>query len=356
VDAAAVKIGGSGVESRVALIHHSRIPFAKAMREEIRSAFGGSAEDVCRMNFRLGRVFGEAAIRCVGDSGVEMRNVDAVSSHGQTICHIPPIGGRGGSTLQIGEPSVIARMTGVPVVSDFRAADMAAGGQGAPLVPYADYILFRRKDSVRAIQNIGGIANVTVVTPSMEDITAFDTGPGNCLMDDAMRALYGRPFDRGGAIARKGRVDSETLGRLLSHPYFLRKPPKSTGRELFGDNILRWLLKKKLRHEDVISTLAHFTALSIKNAYERFILKRYKLDEIIVSGGGTKNGYLMSIIRDVFKPVKVVFIDALGIPSGAKEALSFAILANETLSGNPSNLPNATGARERVILGKITLP
>lgn len=350
VDAAVVRFRGRRAE----LVHHCRYPYPASLRKKIKSAFGGSAKEACALNFLLGEVFGRAALRCAFEAGVRLRDIEAVASHGQTICHIPPSGAHGGSTLQVGEPAVIALRTGLPVVSDFRAADMAAGGQGAPLVPYADWLFFKGS-LVRAVQNIGGIANVTVVMPKKEDVVAFDTGPGNCLIDEAMGLLYGRPFDRGGRVAESGTPDMRLLNRLLKHPYFSKKPPKSTGRETFGEALARGAAGGR-KKADVVSTLTHLTARSIRNAYEEFIFPHFGLDEIILAGGGTKNKYLVGLLKGLFRPIKVALIDEYGIPSAAKEAMSFAVLARETLSGRPSNLPGATGASRPVVLGKITPP
>jgi anhydro-N-acetylmuramic acid kinase len=283
--------------------------------------------------------------------------VEAVASHGQTIYHIPPERGRKGSTLQIGEAAVIAQRTGVKVVSDFRTADMALGGQGAPLVPFADHVLFRDRATCCA-QNLGGIANVTVVTEKREDVFAFDTGPGGCLIDEAMRALFGKPFDRGGRVARKGTPDRRLLERLLGHPYFAKRPPKSTGRETFGIAMLKPILNhtRKSRPEDVVATLTRLTARSIGDAYERFILKEHYIEEVILSGGGAKNSFMVELLREELSPLKITLIDELGIPAEAKEAMSFAILARETLAGRPSSLPRATCASRAAVLGKITQP
>ncbi len=357
VDAALVRISGSGLKTMVKLLCHHHLVYPSSFRSRIASLLDGRPPDICRMNFELGDFFSKAALACINRSDLNMAQVDAIASHGQTVYHIPPELNRRGATLQIGEPAVIAHRTGLPVISDFRTADIARNGHGAPLVPYADYILFRRKGMVRAVQNIGGIANVTVVTPAIEDVIAFDTGPGICLIDEAMNLLFKKPFDKNGLIAKSGRVDTAILKELLSHPYFSKKPPKSTGREVFGRDLLHGISqKKRLRPEDLIATLTHLTAHSIKLSYERYILRQYNIHEIIIAGGGSRNPYLVSILKEVFKPIEIKPSEAYGIPSQAKEAMSFAILANETLSGNPSNLPRVTGATGRVILGKITLP
>jgi anhydro-N-acetylmuramic acid kinase len=353
VDAALV----SFIRNRPSLIKHVHVPYTPSQREEIASAFDGRTEDVCRLNFALGEVFAGAALKCMKDAGVSPREVEAVASHGQTIYHIPPDRGKKGSTLQIGEPAVIAQKTGVKVVSDFRTADMALGGQGAPLVPFADWVLFKHSAPC-LVQNIGGIANVTVVTKKLQDVFAFDTGPGNCLVNDATQALFGKPFDRGGKIAKKGRPDMKLLERLLGHPYFAKRPPKSTGRETFGTRMLRAMITRdrKTRPEDIITTLTHLTARSISGAYKRYVFRKHKIREVILSGGGARNTFLVEILRDYLAPVDVVLMDEYGIPDEAKEAMSFAILANETLRGRPSSLPRVTGASRAAVLGKITPP
>lgn len=356
VDAVLARVAGSGTSTRLELLAHAPHRYPPLLRESISRAFEGSAAEICALNFRLGEVFARAARECAHAAGVDMSRVDAVASHGQTICHIPPTGGRGGATLQIGEPAVIAQRTGVPVVSDFRAADMAVGGEGAPLVPFADYVLFRKR-AFCAVQNIGGIANVTVVAPDLEGVYAFDTGPGNSLMDEVALMFLKKPFDRGGALAKKGAPERGLLKKLLAHPYFRKPPPKSTGREVFGKAMLERVLRRhRLRAEDFMATLAHFTAASIRDAYRRFVLPRHELREAVFSGGGTRNKFLMELVREYLQPLTVRLIEEFGIPSAAKEALSFTVLANETLSGRPSNLPGATGAERPVRLGKITHP
>lgn len=353
VDAALV----SFVRSRPRLVKHTHIAYPPALRQGIASAFEGSTEAVCRLNFALGEAFARAALRCLREAGVAPPEVEAVASHGQTIHHIPPRGRRPGSTLQIGEPAVIAQRTGIKVVSDFRTADMALGGQGAPLVPFADHVLFRSRATC-CVQNLGGIANVTVVTPAIDEVFAFDTGPGNSLIDEAMRALFGKPMDRGGKVARKGKPDARLLSRLLGLPYFRKRPPKSTGRETFGSEMLKAILarSRKMRPEDVAATLTHFTARSIKDAYARFVFPKHDVKEVILSGGGARNTFLVGLLREELSPARVKLIDEFGIPAEAKEAMSFAILANETLRGRPSSLPRVTGASRAAVLGKITLP
>ncbi len=370
VDAALVELGGLSAgglsRAKVKLLHFASYPYPGKIRKEIASASACCTPDICRLNFSLGAFFAKAANACISASGIRP---DAIASHGQTVFHIPPgpplPGGkkRPGSTLQIGEPSLIAQLTGVAVVAGFRPADMAVGGQGAPLVPFADHVLFRDKKGkkVRAVQNIGGIANVTVVTPSIDDVIAFDTGPGNCLIDLAMELFFSRPMDKGGKTASEGKPDKALLKKLgnLSLNYLKMPPPKSTGREFFSGYFLERALKGAnpgISPGDVISTLTHFTAMTISDAYRRHILGRYPVEEIILCGGGTKNAFLVGLIENYLSPIKISRIDEYDIPSSAKEAMSFAILANETLCGRPSNVPGATGAARKVILGGIYLP
>ena len=243
---------------------------------------------------------------------------------------------------------------------------MAVGGHGAPLVPLADHILFHEKGKGTVVQNIGGIANLTVVTERLEDVIAFDSGPGNSLIDEAVKELTGEKetFDKDGRMASKGKVDKALLEELINHPYLKASPPKSTGRELFGREMAILLVeasrKKKRKPEDLIATLTRFTAESIYDAYKRFVFPKYNVDQIVLTGGGSKNPVMVGYLRKLFMKVgkahpTVELIDDLGIPSSAKEALSFAILGNETISGNPANLPKATGAKKAVVLGKISL-
>ncbi|MBI4746250.1 MAG: anhydro-N-acetylmuramic acid kinase [Deltaproteobacteria bacterium] len=372
IDAAIVKISGrwSVVGGRqkieaVKLLYHNTYPYNAEVKKRIGKAFNGTTEDICRLNFELGEAFADAALKCIKEAGLKPEDIEIIASHGQTIYHIPPLEGEKGSTLQIGEAAVIAERTGILTVSDFRSRDMAAGGHGAPLVPLADHILFHKEGKVTVVQNIGGIANLTVVTERLEDVVAFDSGPGNSLIDEAVKELTGGNFDKDGRMASKGKVDAALLEELMNHPYLKADPPKSTGRELFGREMAILLVeasrKKKRKPEDLIATLTRFTAGSIYNACERFVFPKYKVDQIVLTGGGSKNPVMVGYLKELFvesglKPAStVVFIDDLGIPSSAKEALSFAILGNETISGNPSNLPKATGAKKSVILGKISL-
>src|SRR3990172_1658440 len=259
VDAALVEIPLNQPLINIKLIRHLHIPYSKHLRDEIRMAFNGNTELICRLNFKLGDIFATAVLSLIKDTGFTSNDINAIASHGQTIHHIPPSGKLPGSTLQIGEASVIAEQTGILTISDFRTADMAAGGQGAPLVPMADYLLFKESGKVKAVLNIGGIANVTIVRDKMDDTIAFDIGPGNSLIDEAMLLISAgnKSYDKDGAFAKSGRPAPKLLNELLSHPYFKKKLPKSTGRETFGTTMVRDILKKyrKHKHQDILSTL-----------------------------------------------------------------------------------------------------
>ncbi len=360
VDAALVRLTGFGPSSRVELVVWATYPYPSHLRERIGEAMMGTVEEICRLNFDLGEVFAEAALRLLSEAGIAREEVDLIASHGQTLVHLPPSEGRSGATLQVGEGAVIAQRTGVVTVSDFRVRDLAAGGQGAPLVAYADYVLFHQPGQVAAVQNLGGIANVTLVPDRLEAVIAFDTGPGNALLDEAVRLLTdGREaMDRDGERAARGRADAALLDALLAHPFFVLSPPKSTGRETFGRALVESIRfdHPDLSGEDLLATLTALTVRSIAQAYEQFLLPRFhNLDRVILTGGGCRNPVLVEGIRQALSPIPVVRIDDLGIPHQAKEALSFAILANETLAGRPGNVPSATGAKETVVLGKISL-
>jgi len=306
--------------------------------------------DISSLNFTLGEVFADAVIKLCRKNRIDLRTIDLISSHGQTIYHNP--NGKTPSTLQIGEPAVIAYKTGITTVADFRPKDIAAGGQGAPLVPFADYFLFKSNKN-RAIQNIGGIANVTYLAANCKskDIIAFDTGPGNMIIDRlAFLVTKGRQnFDKDGKIATKGKVNIKILNQMLRHPYFCKKPPKSTGREMFGREYTD-VFYKKLPNEDIIATATAFTAVSVAEAYKKFLPKMP--DEIILCGGGARNKTLVKMLRQNIKS-KILFTDDFGINGDAKEAVSFAILAYATIKEIANNIPSATGAKKAITLGKI---
>lgn len=363
VDAALVRIKGSGMETEVELIEFLCMPYSPAIVKrlgEIESS--GTIRDVCELNFLIGNAFSKAALEVIKKAGLSVGEVDLIGSHGQTVYHNPPSYGKGiPSTLQLGEADVIAECTGITTVADFRTRDVAAGGEGAPLVSYVDYILFREPGSVRIAQNIGGIANATVITERVEDVLAFDTGPGNALMDGLLIAATGgrKRYDREGKIASKGRVNRELLKKLLEHPYFVKPLPKSTGREVFGMQKVGQLYKMvksgRVLLEDMMRTLLEFTVESIALSYEQFVFSRWRVKEVILSGGGARNLFLLERLRKRLSPLELSLSDNYGIPVEAKEAVAFAVLANELVSGNAANIPSATGAKRRVFLGKISI-
>lgn len=358
VDAALVGIEGEGDCLAVSPLAHLTRSFAPSLGDEIRRASRcGSVSEICALNFRLGEVFAQAALDVIANARLTAHDVDAIGSHGQTVHHVPPTRGRAGSTLQLAEPCVIAERTGIATVAEFRYRDVAAGGHGAPLVPYADLLLLRDQRRARAIQNIGGIANVTYLPAgaTVENVIAFDTGPGNMLLDGLARRLLSRELDRDGEGAAAGRVVPELLCAMKRHPFFSQPPPRSTGREDFGDDyierLLAWPCARGLRPEDLLATACALTADSIVEAYDRWLPAMP--DEVIVAGGGAHNRTLMMMLREGLGDVPVRPVEDFGIPSDAREAISFAILADATLRGMAGNVPWATGAAGPRVLGKI---
>ncbi len=369
IDAAVVRLDGSAPSLKWKVLGHSHSLFTSELRAEIFACFRpetGSVDRLCRLNFALGRALGTAALEAVHEAGLSMTEIDLIGSHGQTLWHEPPVGGMG-STLQLGEPAIIAEMTGVPVVSNFRTRDMSAGGQGAPLVPLADWLLLSHPTKIRAAQNIGGIANVTFLPPvsvmesqsiQTKGVSAFDTGPGNMLIDEAVRlATEGAwDHDHDGILAAQGQVDESLLADWLAEPYFQQKPPRTTGRELFGRQraVEYWSQARRqgLGPNDIVATLTALTVRSIEHAYRTF-LPAFP-DEVIVSGGGALNPTLMAIMAKRLSPANVTTSDEYGLGIEAKEAVAFGVLAYETWHKRPGNIPSATGASRAVILGSIT--
>lgn len=363
VDAALVSIEGSSTEEigwRV--VEACTVPYPEARREAIhREIVAGTAEALCELDAQLGEWFAEAAREVCLRAGASLEEVDLIGSHGQTLWHRPPAGGKRGATLQLGDPATIAERTGVPVVSDFRTRDMAAGGQGAPLVPWVDQVLFAVPGQARALQNIGGIGNVSWVPPREGgELLAFDTGPGNALMDAAVELATGgrMTYDRDGRLAARGQVDDTLLAELLRHPYFAQEPPKSTGREAFGKPVVE-RLAEVMQPEgdgdwmDLVATLTELTARSIAEAYHRWILPR-GVAEVVLTGGGARNPTLVARLRDLLSPIPVVDGSTLGVDADAKEALAFAVLAWAHVHGIPANAPGATGAAGPRVLGSYT--
>ena len=368
VSAVAAEITGYGTDTGIEILAFETYPYSSDLRDEVFDLFtleASTVDRICSMNFVLGEAFAEAALRLMEDHGLSPGEFDLVGSHGQTIYHMPRQeerhGYRSRSTLQIGEPSVIAERTGIPTVADFRKADIAAGGEGAPLTPYLDYILHRSPTESRILQNIGGIANLTYLPAgaTIDDVVAFDTGPGNMIID-ALVKLYTdgeKAFDRDGEIAFKGKVDEGLLEELLVHPYYERRPPKTTGREEFGEQyaseVDRRGKERGLGFEDIVATATALTAESILGAYERLLPAEAIIDEVYLSGGGAENDFMVEYLSSRLDPIPVAENDLLGIPAAQKEAVLMAVLANEFAIGNPANIPRATGAERAVVLGAL---
>lgn len=364
VDAALVEVGRS--ESGVRLVAFTGLPYPRKLQREIlevSEARRGNVEEICRLHVILGEWFARSAFKVCRKAGVAMSGVDLIGSHGQTVHHLPDayrgFGVTTRSSLQIADPSVIAERTGVTTVADFRARDMAAGGQGAPLVPLVDYLLFRSVCEGRVLLNIGGISNVTVLPAGCgtEDVLAFDTGPGNMLMDGLTGVLTGgrMAYDESGSYAASGNVSGSLLAELMRHPFLKEPPPRSTGREAFGASLVRDVLawRGRLPDEDLVATATAFTARSISDALKRFVLPAVPVGRMAVSGGGVRNPILMEMLRGALPGMDICESDALGVPSEAKEAIAFAVLANATVEGRTGNLPTATGASGSVVLGVV---
>lgn len=315
-------------------------------------------ELICSLNMYLGEKFSEAVTALLNKANLKNEDIAFISSHGQTIYHIPEKTAPSivPSTLQIGDLSMLSEKTGIGVVGDFRTADMAAGGQGAPLTSFADKILFTDEKKYRAVQNIGGIGNVTYVPPAHanEDVIAFDTGPGNMMIDEVVlqKTNGAQTYDKDGAIARSGQIDETLLEELMTEPYISQVPPKTTGRELFGKQYVSKLLEKHahLPFETLVCTVTEFTALSITYHYKKFL---HKLDEVIIGGGGSYNAYLVERIQAHLAEVPVYTHEAFNISSDFKEALAFVILGHHFLLGKYNMIPSATGAAHPVLLGKM---
>lgn len=375
VDVALCKITPAPNEEgapRVKLLGHAGFSYSKAMRAAVLTTMNAkvaSVADLSRLNWRLGGIYADCVEKTAEKFGVKP---GLVGCHGQTVYHQATAAKYLGSdvrcTWQMGEASVIAERLRMPVVSDFRPADMAAAGQGAPLVPMLDYVMFRSAKVNRVLQNLGGIGNLTAIPAgaSVDGVMAFDTGPGNMVMDACVQQLYGKAFDRGGAIARQGRVISPVIARVLEEKYFSAVPPKSCGREQFGAEFVSRFIslcrKANASDADVVATATALTAESVLHGYRRFVWVHLGATaplaktEFVVAGGGAKNASLMAMLRERLQPlgVKVRLMDELGVPGQAKEAVAFALLAWLTWCGLPGNVPAATGAARPVVLGKVT--
>lgn len=363
VDAALVQVEEEGGRFGARVEAFNSTPYEPEQREAIRVALEGGAKELCLLNARLGEWFAVATLRLLEEAGITAGDVAAVGSHGQTVWHEPPATGSQGATLQLGEPAVIAERVGVPVVSDFRARDMAAGGEGAPLVPLVDRLLFSIEDGWRAMQNIGGMANVSLLPPEGwdVDVLAFDTGPGVAVIDAVVEILSegAERYDTDGRRAAAGSVSQDLMGLLLEDPYFQQRPPKSTGRERYGYAYARELIRRGremgLGDGDLVATATALTARTIADGY-RLAEPAETPEDCIVSGGGARNPTLMQMLAEQLAPLPVTDLSALGWDPDAKEAVAFAILAHLFQTGRPGNLPSVTGARGPRLLGKLTPP
>jgi anhydro-N-acetylmuramic acid kinase len=358
IDTALVEIHGAGETTRVRLLDFRTRPFDSELRGRVLALGAAAAPELLRAHFRLGEEFAQAALGAIDRARQSGLEVHLIGSHGQTARHHPRVAEADGraATLQLGEPAVIAERTGLPVVADFRPRDVAAGGEGAPLVPLVDWLLFRRPGTTLACLNMGGIANVTVVTERVESVRAFDLGPANMPLDLVVHAWTGgaEAFDRDGSWAAEGRVDPELVAELLQHPFLALPPPKSTGREAFGDVFVGPLVARyRGRERDLLASLTRFVAESVAAGMRRWV--REPVAEVLVSGGGARNRTLMAALAATLDPVPVRSLAEVGLDPDAKEAVAFAVLANETLFGRPGNVPGATGAAGPRILGKLVV-
>lgn len=379
IDVAIVRIAGHAIDATLDLVAFETVPYPDDLRAELLGIYDDTANAVarlCSLNFAVGEQFAAAALDVCRRADIDPVALSVIGSHGQTVWHQPaadpgwPLSTP--STLQIGEPAVIAARTGVTTIGDFRVADMAVGGQGAPLAPYMDWVVFTDPGKGTCVQNVGGIGNVTWLPPgaSVDGVRAFDTGPGNILIDGLMTLLTGgeQGYDRDGALAAAGTVGEALLADLLRDPYLDQPPPKTTGREYYGQAMCRDLLARAGLPEDALSsgapeirkvaanliaTVTAYTARSIADAYQRWLPAGARIDRVFVNGGGSRNPTLMRMLGDLLSPIPVAATDVAGVNADAKEAMLFALMAHDTLAGLPTNVPGATGASWGVPLGKI---
>ena len=368
IDTALVHIIGQGKNTKIKLLNFQTVPYPELLKTSllrIAQTGQGSVAEICQMNFVVGEYFADAVINICNLSNIALHEVDLIGSHGQTIHHLPDetkmFDKSIRATLQIGEPSVIANRTGIVTVANFRSADVALQGQGAPLIPYFDFLMLRSDRVNRMVLNIGGIANVTLLPQncSLHHVIAFDTGPGNMVIDALMKRLYDKEYDEDGLIALAGNVSEDLLSDLLAHPFFPKPIPKSTGREQFGDAFVNHVLKQgeyyKLTSQEIIATATELTARSIFDSLQLLNMTPDQITELIISGGGCHNRAITRSLQKYFNRSSMMTTDHFNIPVDAKEAICFAVLANETISGNPGNLPSVTGATRQAILGTIAI-
>lgn len=361
IDAVLCEVNGKGKSTNIKQLAFETYSLPEEVKKKVEACAANEAVEMgmlTSLNFELGELFGEAVVNLCNSYGLAIEKLDFVASHGQTLYHQPdetkdyvP------STLQMGESAVIAAKCDCTVVSDFRVMDMAVGGQGAPLVPYSEYILYQDAEKNIGLQNIGGIGNMTIIPAKAgtEDIIAFDTGPGNMMIDSAMNSLFNKAYDESGRTAQTGELISSLQKELKKHHYLFKKLPKTTGREDFGGHLTKEIIEaySNEKPEDIIATLTWFTAYSISSNYTEFILPTLSLDQLVIGGGGSHNKTLLNYIAEMMPDVDVLIQEDIGYSSDAKEAIAFVILGNQTLQQESSNIPAATHARIEAVLGKI---
>lgn len=366
VDVAMCRISGGGVPSgkksgaKLDLLGFTSLPYDSALRERIRNPEKLSIRDVAELHVTVGHHFADAVRSAARKASVALADIDLIGSHGQTIYHHSGAKKAIRATLQVGDGDVIAARTGLPVISDFRMADIANGGEGAPLSAYADRVFFNDDDCRRAVLNLGGIANITVLDRKIEKVIGFDTGPANAPIDRIARILSKgtKNFDENGRYAAQGSVDHKLLKLIINDDkYISRKPPKSTGFEEYGDSFIKRLAELHGGVDlDLMTTVTEFVALSIGKAIRELLPRWVKIDELILAGGGTRNPQLVSRIAKAVAPIQVLMSDEFDVPWYAREAMTFALLANDALLGIETSLPSVTGARHTAILGKLSFP
>ncbi len=361
IDVAIATISGIGLTTKIELVAAKTYPYPKEILDKIKLATQNESKvkDISSLNFELGRLYAKLVLDLCESLKIQTTSLSFIASHGQTVYHQGEASdGHNPSTLQLGSGSVIAGLTKTTVVSDFRVADMIAGGQGAPLVPFVDYILLSKKEQTRIIQNIGGISNVTILPGDQnpKNVYAFDTGPGNMMINYVAEKFFNLAYDASGKLAAKGHMIKPLFDTIIAHPFLEKLPPKSCGREEFGSAYTKAVIEPYITHDplDIMHTVTCATAQTMIDSIKKFVLNKHHVDELLISGGGIHNQFLIHYIKKAVPNIKVLSTDEIGLSSDFKEALAFIVLANQTLYEEPSNLPSATGAKHPVILGNVS--